>query len=116
MYEYKYIQKSTRKPHTRGGRHPQTEWLTGSDPVRRDKYYAWMKHRAQAKFRGEDYHLAWPEWEALWSDELWHQRGRTKDCYCLMRVDLNRPWQEDNVEVVTKSVVLKRSGEYRKHD
>ena len=116
MYEYKYVYKSTRKPGNRQGRPTQTEWITGSDPVRRDKYYGWMKHRAQAKFRGEDYDLEWPEWESLWNDELWHKRGRSTDCYCLMREDITDSWHAGNVSLVPRSVYLKRSKEYRSND
>jgi len=114
MYEYKYVNKSTRKHPNNNGRPPNKTWITGSDPVRRDKYYAWQKHRAQAKYRREDYELTWEQWEDLWQDEYWFKRGRHTDCYCLMRLDFTDSWRIDNVEIVERSVYLKRSGEYRK--
>ena len=109
------VYKSTR---TRGdggpGRYvdPDT-WITGPDPVRHDKYYGYLKHRAQAKFRKEEYQLTWEDWEAYWPHHKWQCRGRKKTDLCLMRIDITQPWSVENCEVAERMKYLKRQQEYR---
>jgi hypothetical protein len=79
------------------------KWISGPDPIDHDKYYAWQKHRAQARFRKEEYALSWEDWQLLWPTELFLQRGRQADCYSLIRLDPSEPWQLGNVEVVTSN-------------
>lgn len=103
-YRNKYV-KTARKTTWDGtpGRHQNPDlWVTGPDPIRRDKYYAWMKHKAQAKFRGEDYELEFEDWERLWPDEAWFNRGRGRDCLILSRRDWAGAWSVDNCEIITK--------------
>jgi len=76
-------------------------WISGPDPIEHDKYYAWQKHRAQARFRGEEYELTWEEFQSIWPNELFLQRGRTRGSYSMIRLDNTQPWAIDNVEVVT---------------
>ncbi len=82
-----------RTPHT---------WLSGPDPIDHDKYYAWQKHRAQARFRKEEYNMTWEDWQGLWPHELFVQRGRDPDCLCMIRTDNTEPWVIGNVEIVTR--------------
>jgi hypothetical protein len=77
-------------------------WLSGPDPVDHDKYYAWQKHKAQAKYRKEEYNLSWECWKEIWPNELFLQRGRDPENVCMIRLDLSQPWQLGNVEVVTR--------------
>lgn len=77
-------------------------WITGPDPIRRDKYYAWLKHKAQARFRNEDYELTWSEWESIWSEAAWNNRGRTSSSTCLQRIDRDLGWCVDNCELVSR--------------
>lgn len=90
------------------------KWITGPDPLRRDKRYAWLKHRAQCKHRKEDYNLTWEEWESLWTDELFLKRGRANQDLCLMKVELDGDWSYGNVKIVTRGEQLKRNREYRR--
>jgi len=113
MYEYKYVNKSTRKTNTKAGRPCSDTYITGTCPIRRDKYYSWMKHKAQAKYRNEEHDLSWPEFESLWTDELWAERGRLSQEYSMYRLDPDLPWTIDNVEVGIRHNYLKRSAEYR---
>ena len=114
-YYFKYAKASQPDRYKPGGPgrpiRPE-EWCTGEDPVRHDKYYAWLKHRAQAKFRKEDYDLTWEDWESLWTDELWFQRGRAKTDLCLGRLDHLGPWSLDNCHVIPREEHLKRQGEF----
>lgn len=89
-------------------------WITGPDPIEHDKYYGYMKHKAQAKFRGEDYSLTWEDWQDLWPHDKWLCRGRGKEDLCLMQSDPILGWHNYNVEVVTRHTYLKRAAEYKK--
>ena len=77
-------------------------WITGPDPIRREKYYAFIKHRSQANYRNEDYELEWSDWENLWPDDLWSQRGRSIQNLVLYRLDPAEEWSIDNVCVGTR--------------
>lgn len=97
----------TYTPYTQNKRHHPNA-IYASEPERRNKYYAWLKHRTQARYRGEDYGLSWEDWESLWSDDLWAQRGRKSGNLCLMMHDKNEGWCLNNVSVVTRGEQLKR--------
>ena len=77
-------------------------WNTGPDPLRRDKYYAYLKHKAQANFRKETYLLTWEDWEHMWTDDKWQQRGRKIENLCLTRIDFSGAWSVDNVTICTR--------------
>ena len=101
----------------KGRRRQQPEsWKSGPDPLKHEKYYAWLKHRSQARYRKEDYDITWEQWEQLWSDGDFELRGRGKDDLCLSRKDPNQSWSVDNCQVVTRSSHLARNGEFRKND
>lgn len=85
-----------------GRRVNPNDWSTGTDPVRHEKYYAYLKHRCQAKFRKEQHSLTWEQWEQLWPDHLWAQRGRSIDSLCLQQIEPGAGWHEHTVEIVTK--------------
>ena len=92
------------------GRYPTPDtWVTGPCPIRRDKYYAWLKHKAQANFRGEHYELSWESFEQLWFDDnVWFQRGRKADNLCMSLIDWTQGWVEGNVEVITRLEQLRK--------
>lgn len=117
-YKYCMRRKYTPKPKYRPGEKGRPivpdRWCTGPDPLRREKYYAWLKHRAQARHRKEDYDLTWPEWEDLWTDDAFLARGRNPENLCLTRIDQLGAWSRDNVEVVTRLEHLRRPKE-KKH-
>lgn len=109
-YQTKYINRSRATKRTR--RTTPELWITGPDPVTHDKYYAWLKHKAQAKFRKEPHHITWEEWQSLWTQDLWLQRGRRADDLCLSRIDHLGEWSIDNVQIVTRREHLQRQGEF----
>jgi len=101
-YKFRYARESTGGPGKRG-RTPDPEvWVTGPCRIRHDKHYGYLKHRAQAKFRKEDYSLTLEQWESLWTDELWLQRGRSAESFCLQQIDGEDGWHFENVEIVTR--------------
>lgn len=79
-------------PGKRGRKPQQPDW-------KMDRHYGWLKHRAQARFRNEQYNLTEEDWNSLWSQELWHRRGRKSQELSLYRFDITQPWQINNVTV-----------------
>ncbi len=76
-------------------------WITGPDPIRHKQYRVWLQQRNQANFREEGWTLEFDDWLEIWG-ELWFQRGRNKDDYCMTRDDCEKPWSKENAIVVTR--------------
>lgn len=89
--------------------HPQY-WKSGPDYLDHQKYYAWLKHKAQAAYRGEEYSLTWRQWQKIWTNELWDQRGRAIDDVCLTRIDPEKSWNYKNCEIITRHQQFIRQG------
>lgn len=103
--QYKYTPKPrvrTSKAIKGHGRYYNPEHHKHKDPLQREKYYAYIKHRAQANHRGELYELTEEQWMHLWTDELFEQRGRDITAYCLRMIDPDMGWCIGNVEIVTR--------------
>lgn len=83
-------------------------WITGPDPLTHEKFYAWHKHRSQANYRKEEYLLTFDDWQQLWPDEKFLNRGRDRDSFVLTRIERDGPWSIANCEVVTRYDQLKR--------
>lgn len=118
MYN-KYVPKASKLQSTPGkqGRYVNPDhWITGPDPLTREKYYAWLKHRSQARYRKEEYSITWEEWQQLWSDEDFLKRGRSPSHLCLLKIKIEEGWHVNNVTVVARRSQFKRTGEYRKRD
>jgi len=113
--EYKY-NTMAKTPYAPIGpiRHYPHKWLSGPDYGDHEKYYAWLKHRAQAFYRKEGHTLSWPKWLELWPDDVWQQRGKRKDELCLTRPDPELPWSDDNCEIITRQEQFNRQGENRR--
>lgn len=88
-------------------------WDTDEARILFDMRYAWMKHKAQASYRGEEHSLTLDEWMDIWTPETFVQRGRTVDSYCLYMDDFTLGWHKDNVIVGLRSEYLVRAKEYR---
>lgn len=96
---YKYARNITGQSYGPGRRSDPSKWIMGEDPFTREKYYAWLKHRSQAAFRKEEYSLTWDDWQALWSDEDFLNRGRGMDNVCLFQIEHGDGWHLNNVAV-----------------
>ena len=66
--------------------------------IQNEQRMAWNRMKAQAKFRGETWALAWEEFQAIW-DCKWHLRGTNKESYVLTKRDQDGIWTLDNVEI-----------------
>ena len=73
-------------------------WLCGPDTYKHNMYTPWMRHRAQANFRGEEHDLSFDEFFELW-DGQWEYRGRHADGLCMTRIDPELAWSKDNCEL-----------------
>lgn len=104
----KYVPRSTATIPNKGRPTDPNKWICGPDPLTREKYYAFLKHRSQARFRGEDYALTWEDWQGLWSDDDFQCRGRRADDLCLSRIDHLGEWSLANVEVIPRLEHLKK--------
>jgi hypothetical protein len=64
----------------------------------------WLRHKAQAKHRGEPYEFTYQGWRAVWQasgkqDEM----GRLSHQYTMVRIDPTQAWRPDNVKVIQRS-------------
>lgn len=75
-----------------------------SDPFDHVRHNAWLKMKSQALFRKEEWELSVEDFFAIWhSQELWEQRGKTKASLCATRIDPEKPWSKDNIELLTRT-------------
>ncbi len=93
------------------GPRPHT-WVTGPDPVRHEQYNAWLKARAQANFRGEQYDISFQDWVDIWGTN-WHRRGRSPDSLVLMRRRWQEPWTKKNAQLVDRPTFHQRQAKIK---
>jgi hypothetical protein len=80
-------------------------WISGTDEYRHQMYTPWMRQRAQANYRGEEYLLTFDEYFAIWNG-YWHDRGRGADDLCMTREDFTGPWSRDNCYLAVRKELL----------
>jgi len=109
IYRYMVQQKRT-SPNPKHGRpvNPST-WISGPIEWKRDCHYAYHKHKAQARYRKEEYNISLEEWMDLWTEDDWFRRGRSSDSICLIRTDDELPWSPDNVHLGTRRESLQKT-------
>jgi len=83
------------------GPRPQV-WVSGPDVLRHEQHIAYMRHKAQATWRGEAYELTLNQWYDLWQPDLWARRGRSSHCVILTRHDETLPWSMTNCKFMTR--------------
>jgi hypothetical protein len=89
-----------------------TNWISGPDLIMHDMYYAWSKHRSQARYRKEDHNLTWDDWQEIWANpQDFQRRGRKPEDLTLTRIDADHAWTISNVQVITRLEQLRRSTE-----
>lgn len=80
-------------------------WIVGTDTYKHDMYHPWQAHKAQAKFRGEEYDLQFEDFYEFWNG-YWHDRGRAGDDLILTRQDPEKAWSRDNCELRVRKEYL----------
>ena len=88
-----------KKQRGRCGPRPQM-WVI-PDPLGHIQHVAWHRMRAQAHYRGEAWELSFNDYQKLWADH-WHEKGRGRYEYCLVRRDYTQPWSLDNALCVQR--------------
>jgi len=120
MTQENKLRKVNKSRGIKRGPYPQN-WCTGPDPRRHAQYYAWLKHKSQAHYRGELHELTWDQWETIWNtDGHWERRGRSREDLCLTMLDPECGWHIANVEIMTRLEQLQllgyaKTGQLRGH-
>lgn len=85
------------------------------DEVEHAKHWAFLRQKAQANFRQEGWDMTMEEFFEMWRDDLWANRGRGADKYCMVRVDVEKPWSLDNCIIILRYQQLVRYKNPRRH-
>jgi hypothetical protein len=86
-------------------------WKSGPDPRRHEMYLAWTQQKNQAQWRKKqgidvsEWQLSFDDFADMW-ENVWEQRGRSHDSYCMMRVDPEGNWDLANTVVVPRLAQL----------
>ena len=95
----------------RTGLRPHVWKVQGEIP--HEQYCCWLKMKAQANFRGEEWQLLFEDYQAVWQGK-WDQKGRDIMSYCLTRIDGEGAWHKDNILCIPRHEHFKRSGQAKK--
>tara|TARA_R110000803_G_scaffold38347_4_gene82819 strand:- start:1636 stop:2085 length:450 start_codon:yes stop_codon:yes gene_type:complete len=101
-YKFRYAPETRGGPGIRGRNPNPDAWQTGPCRIAHDKHYGFLKHKAQANYRNEEYTLTLEQWETMWNDEDWIARGRKSDNMCMQQITPGKGWHLSNVEVVPR--------------
>lgn len=66
------------------------------------RHIAYLRMKAQCKFRSEPFDLTIEEFFELWPQELWSQRGMRAEQLVMVRQDPEGSWTKSNCLVVTR--------------
>lgn len=94
-------------PKGRGRKYDPNSWCTGPDELKHEKYYAFLKHRSQAKYRCEPHDLTFEDWLEFWTDENYSQRGRSRDSLILAMSDPELGWTKSNLYITDRLTHLR---------
>ena len=81
--------------------------FTYATAIKQQQHLAYLKMRAQAKLRGEQFDITIDEFMRVWPDDLWLKRGRASDQYSMTRMDPNKPWTVKNVLIMCRADQLR---------
>jgi hypothetical protein len=76
-------------------------WIVGPDNNKHQMYIPWLKAKAQANFRNDEWNLEFEDYFAMWNGN-WHLRGRQSDDLCMTRINWSGAWEKDNIQLVTR--------------
>jgi len=91
-------------------------WKHGPCPITRDQNTAFLKHRAQAKYRNEEYLLSFQDYKFYWDacipftkETYWSKRGPKGTNMNMRRKDPTKAWSLNNIEFRLRSQIFKRA-------
>lgn len=64
-----------------------------------------IRAKAQAAFRGEEWNLTFEEYFNMW-DEHYDQKGRGREDYSWTRIDPDAPWETSNIMIAKRSEIV----------
>lgn len=70
-------------------------------PFERETRRAWLVHRSQARFRGEEHEITLEQYREIWSHDF-YRRGRHPEDLTMTRIDEEKAWTPDNVKIITR--------------
>jgi len=88
-------------------------WKCGPDPYKHSMYNPFLKVRAQARYRGEEFELEFEDFFTLW-DGYWDQRGRSGDNLVMTRIDWEKAWTKKNITLITRTEQCQKQGMYKR--
>jgi hypothetical protein len=97
----------------RQGIRPHTWKVQGEIPHK--QYTAWLRAKAQARYRGEQWDLTFDEFQTLWHG-YWSRRGRGTLSYVMSRHDPDGAWDTTNAACMQRIEYLKRQQEYKRRN
>lgn len=75
-----------------------------NDPIKDPLHCKFLRAKAQARYRGEDWDLTSEQYINFWlEDENYLNMGRGRDDLVFTRIDLYGPWSKDNCAITTKN-------------
>ena len=87
------------------------EWFSGPDPVDHRLYIDCQRARAQAWYRGQDWTITEQQYIDIWRTNDWYKlKGRGLGSVCLSRIDPEKGWHIDNVEIVERFKHYSKAG------
>lgn len=95
---------------SRKGLRPHLWMYQGEIP--HQQHIAWMRMKAQCKFREEQFDLTMQQFQAMWEGR-WHLRGRANSALCLSRKDPLKPWDVDNCQITERILHLQRQSLFK---
>jgi len=77
------------------------------DDIKHAQHWAWLRKKAQATYRGEDWTLSIDEWFKIWDESgQWDNRGRHRHSSAMFMIDPEKGWHVWNVAIFDRTVKL----------
>lgn len=83
-------------------------WISGPDEFKHSMYTPWLRSKAQAKFRKEEWNLTFDQFYDIWKNH-WTRRGRSPSDLSMMRIDPKHPWASNNIIILPRNEQIIRS-------
>ena len=89
-------------------------WLSGPDPIDHKLYTDCQRARAQAHYRGDEWTITEQEYIGLWREkDQYLSKGRGSDQLCLVRLDYEKGWHMDNVQIISRAEHYQICSQYK---
>lgn len=89
-------------------------WLH-KDPFDHERYIPFLRAKAQAAFRNEEWELTFEDYCYFWTPAAWNCRGRGSSDLAMIRINTDRGWSLENCQIVTRREQLLRQAAKRKY-